>query len=403
MRTHVWLLAFLCAGCGDACGGKKKEPARAPVPTPPVPAGPAPAPAEVTFKPPLPDDTRRFQAPRAEEVVSVSTPPGGQGLIAVTSKHAYAFGPDLGRARVVELPGVAAAPLALGLSATRGVVLRDTPGDPPGGKLYVLDLEAGKIVADAVLAGRPLFGAALAGGRFAVVMEPPAVAVYDSDARLLGSYALPAAPVRIEPSADGTWAAIASNGTDEGEGGGVVTADISGETPAFANVSAGPGKPRPVVALPVGDAVLVAGAAEAGRPFALVAPRVGPVDARRLAVGAGKVMGAARTEDGGRVAVFTLENDVARTWVFEPAAGWRAVGAVEGGTTLPYRHAVAFGSRLYVARCHELGFVDAAALTAGLVREIPSPQQGPCLRGLFRVGDRVAAIDARQVVAVPVR
>jgi len=54
-----------------------------------------------------------------------------------------------------------------------------------------------------------------------------------------------------------------------------------------------------------------------------------------------------------------------------------------------------------VAGCHDTTTLDLAALAATLEHAFPSPQEGPCLDGLARLGDRLAAREGPRLLFWP--
>lgn len=351
-----------------------------------------------SFQTPNARGLRRFTAPRGQEVLSVSAAPDGSRLVAASGTAAYVFDKNLSRATVVDLPGVHQAPIAVTLSSRRAAVLVRAPTATPEGRLYLLDVEAGRRIAEVSLGGAPVAGAAVVGGRLAVVLEdPPGVVVFDGErGERLGEQGLPGIPTRIAPSVDRTWATIAA-------GAGVAVLDVAGDAPRVTTPSIGPGRVVPVVAVPVGgDAVLLVGK-ENGRPIARVVPRGGG-DVRRLEVGGTEALGAAVDAAGERALVFTVEPSVRsfrRTYVFD-SRSWAPVGTIDEGPALPGSPALMVGGRVLVLRCHTVVALDLSARTATVSQEVPSPREGPpCLSDLSRAGDHAVARDGTQLVAWP--
>ncbi len=427
LNTRRSGLAFLLlvitvgsVGCARWCG-KKKPAANPTLPgNPPIQVEEGPGPA-VEFKSPAAGGVRRFAAPRAEDVTSISAAPDGSLLAAVTPKRLYLFGGDLQPLRVVELPGLPptgrqVVALSAGAVAVWNLVpsaqtetrvlhvthavAQPTPGSRGNGESWKID--------EARIAGEVAFGAAVDGQLVLVVREPATVAVFNRMGELAGQHEIAGNPQRIDVSADGTWAAVASSGTPGAGFAGVLAVDPgqdADQPPTFTTINLGPGVFRPTVALPVGDAVLVAGAAESDRPFAVVSPLAGGDLRARIPLGEGTVVGAALSGSGGRAAVFVNkpkgEKDTDRRTVVLDTTAWSGQTVITDGQARPAGRPLALGERLVVAACHAAPILDLAAGTVDPGTIFPSPADGPCLDGLWLIGDRLAAREGRVVVTWP--
>ena len=356
-----------------------------------VPALPEPTVVEPALDAPNDHGVRRFVPPRGEEILSVSTSPDGEELVAVTGTHVYPFDATGHVARVAELPGVHLAPVALALSGHRAAVLVKAPIEQPEGRLYLFDTQTGKLVHQEFLGGVPALGVALAGDLFAVVLSnPPAVVVYDAAAKKrVAEFDAPAGPRRVERAADGSWAALATTS-------GVMLLEVDSGHVAARRLELAFARVVPQEALPIGDVVLVTGR-EGGAPVALVVPRRGG-EPRRLAVGSGNLLGMARSADGSRAIVFGSAAGREQAYVFDSTT-WAPLGAVAAAPTLAGRTAVAVGSRLIVPRCHDTVVVDPTAMTVVPDQAFPSPQEGPCLDGLYLVGARLFAREGSRLLS----
>lgn len=421
------LLAPILAitGCGRGCSCRPHAKAKPPTKEPAAITVPLKEPPPSSFREPVAGGIRRFQPLFGEEVVSLSGTPSGSSLVAVTSSRAYVFDAELQPTRAIELPGITPVPIALAISAERAAVLIKVPSDAPEGRLWLLDTRAGKFIAKIDLGGMPAFGAPLGPDSFAVVLEdPPTLLVLSAkDGSRLASQRVAGNPRRLEVAPDGRWAALACAGSAQGGDGGLFVADLAlvDEAPAIFQLSMGQGKLHPEVALPVADAILVAGSAEGDRPVGVVVPRRGARQApgedllATLAFGTGRVVGAALSANGATAVVFTADlasgpggqgtaGETAhvqkpRSFLLDTRS-WSTVAALDGGVFAPGRHIVAHRDHLVFPICHAATYLDVAAKKTRTI-PFPSPQKGPCLDGIWKIGDRMAARDGAQILTWP--
>jgi hypothetical protein len=373
-----------------------------------------------SFAEPVAGGVRRFAPLFGEEVVSVSGTRDGASLIAVTSSRAYVFDRELRPTRAIELPGITPLPTAVAISAERSAVLIRVPGEVPAGRMWLLDHKTRKFVAKVDLGGVPAGGVPLGPSRVAVVLEePPTLMVLSADdGKVIASHRVLGNPRRLEVSRDGAWAALACAGSSSGGDGGLFVLEMGQDMPTVTQISMGQGKLHPEVALPVGSAILVAGSAEGDRPVGVVVPRQGGDLLATVALGTSRVVGAAMSANGAIAAVFTAgvvggpakDSDVdtaadksdagkPRTFLLD-AGTFRTVAALDGGPFATGRQVVAVNDQLVFPICHAAVYLDLASKTTQL-HPFPSPQKGPCLDGIWPVGDRFAARDGHQVLTWP--
>ncbi|MSP15654.1 MAG: hypothetical protein EXR73_03395 [Myxococcales bacterium] len=400
------VIALLTAawGCSGRCGaGGAGDQATVAPPTVAPALRPLPDPTRVELAAPTATGARRFQLPHGEELLAVAATADGRALVALSPTRAYFFDADADTGRSVKLPALVTAPVVVALSSTRVAVLSVAPTTPPDGRLHLVDAARPDEPTSVTLGGAPVFAALLQGGRLAVVLrEPPALAIHDAaSGERIALHTLPRVPARLEVAPDGSWAAVAATGNDEGAGG-VVTVDVAGPEPVFAFVSLGASAPtdtaarRPLLALPTRDALLVAGQAADGRPFALVVPRAGGEPLAGLEIGAGRLLGAARAGD--RLVLFTEEPGVGRrTYVFG-AADHAVRSVIADGPSNPRASVVEHAGALFVPRCHDLLELDLAAGSSRVVHEARALRAGSCLTGLWRLGERIVFAEPNQLV-----
>jgi hypothetical protein len=416
----IWtcLALFASVGCG-MCGKKKEQPNPTLPGNPPIQV-PEDQPVAGEFKSSVAQGVRRFVAPHAEEITSVSSAPDGSLLAAVTAKNLYLFDDKLEPITTVALPGLP--PMGRQVVAlsrhdvavwnvvpsaqveTRILHVFHTIAKPgPGGKSDGWNIEESRIAGDVA------FGAAVAGRLVLVVREPATVAVLGLHGDVLGQHEIAGNPQRIDVSAEGNWAAIASAGTPGGYGG-VLTVEVTGrigddQAPLFATVNLGKGALTPLVAIPLDDAVLVAGAAESDHPVAVVAPRATGELRARIPLGQGKVMGAARSESGKRAVVFVNEPQGEKETAYHAfvldTATWTSPTSLAAGPDRLANRPLVLGEKVMVADCHAAPVLDLAAGSADPGMTFPAPGIEACIAGLWKIGDRAAAREGRQVVTWP--